>query len=141
MKFNYNDGGRSKSIKRSKQTNDCTVIALALALSMDYDIAYDFLKKMGRKSGQGFHLNLLLDGIIETGGSINEYIFKKHSFPALKGQPRMNVERFLNAYPKGIYIIRVAKHMACVKDGVLTDTHTCNHFKKCVYTAFECLKK
>ncbi len=136
MKFELNDGGRSLS-KRPKQKNDCTVRALALATNSPYDATYEFLAEQGRKCTKGFHLETLLTDASTIGFTVIGCCVKKHSFPATAGQPRMNVERFLIAYPKGRYILRMSKHVACVKDGVLLDTFDCRGGQKCVYTAFE----
>lgn len=46
------DAGRSQS-KRPRQSNDCTVRALALALDCPYDQAYDTLKTAGRIASRG----------------------------------------------------------------------------------------
>ena len=131
MKFNLNDGGRSTS-KRPKQTNDCTVRAFAISFNMGYDIAYEYLAKQGRECSQGFELNKLLE---KTPNLFDKKVTKL-SFPAKKGVSRMNVKDFVSQYTNGTYIIRVSKHMACVKDGVLEDTYNSYPFK-CVYTAFK----
>lgn len=60
---------------------------------------------------------------------------RKMSFPATKGQPRMNGERFCNAFPKGRYILNMAGHWSCCVNGVIYDTWDCS--QKCVYTAYE----
>lgn len=57
------------------------------------------------------------------------------SFPAKRGQPRMNGERFCRAYPKGRYILSMAGHLSCCIDGVIYDTWDCT--EKCVYGCYE----
>lgn len=59
----------------------------------------------------------------------------KLSFPAVKGAPRMNGERFCNAYHKGRYILNMAGHLTCCIDGVIYDTWDCS--QKCVYNAWK----
>ena len=59
----------------------------------------------------------------------------KLSFPAVKGKPRMNGERFCQAYPKGRYILNMAGHLTCCVDGVIYDTWDCS--QKCVYNAWK----
>ena len=56
-------------------------------------------------------------------------------FPAVKGKPRMNGERFCKAYPKGNYILVMAGHLSCCIDGVIYDTWDCSD--KCCYTAYK----
>lgn len=119
------DAGRSKS-RRSRQKNDCTVRALALARNLEYDIAYDMLAEAGRKCAKGFDIMRWLDG--------QEWA-TKIPFPAKKGEPRMNPVEFAKQYPSGKYICRVAKHVYCVVDGVAMDTHR-SRPNRCIYTAW-----
>lgn len=59
----------------------------------------------------------------------------KLSFPAVVGEPRMNGARFCEKFHKGTYILRMAKHLTCVIDGVIYDTWNCSD--KCVYNAWK----
>ena len=62
--------------------------------------------------------------------------YTKLSFPAVKGEPRMNGKRFCKTFPtKGRYILRVAGHLSCCIDGVIYDTWDCS--EKCVYNAYK----
>ena len=61
--------------------------------------------------------------------------FEKLSFPAVKGRPRMNGERFCESYPEGRYILNMAGHLSCCVDGIIYDTWDCSD--KCVYNAFK----
>jgi hypothetical protein len=124
--FRHNDGGRSCS-KRPKQKSDCTVCAVAIAFGMPYDCAYDLLRDAGRKCSRGFafhdwarrHPNLL------------EWI----SFPAVKGQTRMNPAKFCNQFRSGAWICRSAKHVFAVIDGVIQDTSAPSP-GRCIYGAY-----
>ena len=120
------DAGRSES-RRPRQSNDCTVRALATARQITYDAAYDVLKDAGRSSGRRFRMQDWLD--------LQPWA-EKISFPAVKGKPRMNVAAFVHQYPQGIFIVRVAKHVFAVRDGVVfDDSH--NRPDRCVYTAWK----
>ena len=57
------------------------------------------------------------------------------SFPAQKGKPRMNGERFCKAYPKGSYILNMAGHWSCCVDGIIYDTWDTS--EKCVYSCYK----
>ena len=127
LNYHFNDGGRGQS-KRPKQINDCTVRALSIIIKdMSYDDIYDFLASKGRKCSSGFALPKYLN---------KQLWAKKISFQAIKGQPRMNPNTFSQEYPKGIFIIRTAKHVAVVIDGVLHDTFNMRQ-DRCIYTAWE----
>jgi hypothetical protein len=119
------DAGRSQS-RRPKQSNDCTVRAVASAYGLDYDTAYDKLAAAGRKCFDGFHLGPWLD---DQGA-------EKLSFPAVKGQKRMNPAKFCAAYPKGRFICRTAKHVFAVIDGVVFDTWE-QRPDRCIYVAWQ----
>ena len=119
------DGGRSKS-KRPRQSNDCTVRAIAIAMGLDYDDAYDWLAAEGRESWSRFNI----DEFLKDRGA------RKISFPAVKGKPRMNPATFCKEFPKGRYICNVAKHVFAVVDGVVHDAFE-NRPNRCIYTAYE----
>lgn len=125
-----NDGGRSTS-RRPKQKNDCTVRALAISEGLDYDLAYDELKEAGRQCAKGFDF--------KAWAKAQPKRFESLSFPAVKGRPRMNVERFCHEYPSGTYIIRTAKHVMAVKGGVVYDD-CAPDMLRCVYAAYRILK-
>ena len=46
----------------------------------------------------------------------------------------MNGHLFCEMFPKGSYILNMAKHLSCCVDGVIYDTWDCSD--KCVYTAY-----
>jgi len=78
------DGGRHKS-KRPKQHNDCTVIALAVALKVPYDAAYDILKNAGRRPNDGFFTASYMNRqkwckTLKTGIGVQKFstFFQKH---------------------------------------------------------------
>lgn len=121
-----NDGGRSQS-KRPRQKNDCTVRALAIARGLPYDMAYDLIKDAGRTCSRGFHFPKWMSS--QPWG-------RKISFPAVKGQRRMNPSSFVVSFPKGRYICQVAKHVFSVVDGVVQDTFE-NAPDRCIYSCWE----
>lgn len=118
------DSGRSVS-RRPKQSNDCTVRALANVFDMDYDDAYDYLAAAGRKCSRGFHFKTL-----------EHPKLKWEAYQAIKGQSRKTISDFCKEHPEGKWIIRVSKHVAAVIDGVVYDTFESNP-TKCVYGAWK----
>jgi len=119
------DGGKASS-KRPRQSNDCTVRAVAIAFGWKYDDAYDWLSAEGRECGRGFHIDEFL---AERGA-------RKMSFPAIKGQRRMNPAAFCKQFPNGRYICRVAKHVFAVIDGVVHDSWE-QRPDRCIYKAWD----
>lgn len=128
--FIESSAGKERS-KRPKQKGDCTVLALAHCEGRNYDDAYDFMKKLGRKCFEGFHLDKAYLNDSES--------YQAHSFPAVKRQPRMTVWEFCIEHPSGRYILRTAKHVTCVIDGVLYDSWEQDP-NRCVYKAWEYLE-
>jgi len=120
------DGGRASS-SRPRQRNDCTVRALAIAGSLSYDDAYDLLKESGRKCSRGFQFSTWLN---------RQKWAARISFPAVKGQRRMNPATFVRQFPKGRFICQVAKHVFAIVDGVLLDSFE-NRPDRCIYAAWE----
>lgn len=133
MKYQFNDGGRSNS-KRPKQKNDCTVRALVIATDMKYDEVYDLLKDAGRKASKGFQLGEWLSTVDTV--SILGRKFNVMTFPAVKGQRRMNPEAFSERFPKGVFICKTAKHVFAVIDGVQYDTFQ-ERPDRCIYKAWK----
>lgn len=119
------DGGRATSA-RPKQKSDCTVRALAIARSLSYDDAYDLLKDAGRKCSRGFQFSTWLNA--------QEWA-RRTSFPAVKGQRRMNPATFVQQFPSGRHICQVAKHVFAVIDGVVFDAFE-NRPDRCIYAAW-----
>lgn len=120
------DAGREHS-KRPRQKDDCTVRAIAIALTLPYDTAYDMLADAGRKCSKRFHLDEWLK---------EQTFAHRIAFPAVKGERRMNPAKFCVTYPRGRFICKVAKHVFAVVDGVVNDTHR-NRPDRCIYVAWE----
>lgn len=124
--FIATDAGRAES-QRPCQQNDCTVRAVALSKSVSYDAAYDLLARAGRKCGGRFNFGAWV--------ALQPWA-NKISFPAAKGQRRMNPATFCQRYPVGIFILKTAKHVFVVKDGVMHDERP-EQDDRCVYVAWE----
>lgn len=116
---------------KGKIVGDCVKRAITTAAQMDYMEVQRQLNRYKRVTGaESFNEYTNCYPFVEKvlGG-------RKISFPAKKGQPRMNGTRFCEAYPKGRYILSMAKHWSCCVDGVIYDTWDCS--EKCVYQAWE----
>lgn len=121
----HTDGGRSGS-RRPRQKQDCTVRAIAIALVVPYDVAYDMIKDAGRKASRRFRLSDWLD--------TREWA-ARIPFPAIKGERRMNPAVFVERFPTGTFICKVARHVFAVIDGVVFDEFE-NRPDRCIYTAW-----
>lgn len=116
---------------QGKRVGDCVKRAIAKAANMDYKEVSLGLNRHKKITGaKTFNSDWNWLSYIENvlGG-------KKMSFPAVKGQKRMNGERFCKAYPKGSYVLQMANHLTACVDGVIYDTWDCS--EKCVYRAWK----
>lgn len=113
------------------RVGDCVKRAITTSTGMDYMEVQKELNRYKKVSGcEKFNESKNWKGYVE-----NVLKGKKLSFQAVKGQPRMNGERFCEAYPKGHYILNMAGHLSCCVNGVIYDTWDCSD--KCVYNAWE----
>lgn len=115
---------------QGKCVGDCVKRAITKATGMDYhevQLALNRYKKITKaeKFNDKKNCYAYVENILHG---------TKLSFPAVKGEPRMNGERFCQAYPRGKYILSMAGHWTCCIDGVIYDTWDCS--EKCVYQAW-----
>ena len=110
---------------------DCVKRAISKAANMDYMEVQRELNRHKKVTGCANYYDH------NHGTHYVEHVLHgvKMSFPAVKGKPRMNGERFCKAYPKGNYILVMAGHLSCCVDGVIYDTWDCS--EKCCYTAYK----
>ena len=116
---------------QGKLVGDCVKRAITKAAEMDY---HDVQLELNR------HKKLTGAKTFNEDKNWKSYVANVlngtwRSFPAKRGQPRMNGERFCKAYPKGRYILSMAGHLSCCIDGVIYDTWDCT--EKCVYGCYE----
>ena len=110
---------------------DCVKRAITVAAQMDYMEVQRELNRYKKITGaKAFNSDYNPHKYVE-----NVLHGVKMSFPAEKGKPRMNGQRFCESYKKGRYILNMAGHWSCCIDGVIYDTWDCS--LKTVYTAYK----
>lgn len=98
---------------------DCTVRALANAISCTWLESFDFLTAKARadyslpEDGPGFRKWLIEGGAKWT------------HCPAVKGKKRMTVLEFAETHPAGRFVVTVAGHETACVDGVILDAWNC----------------
>lgn len=109
-------------------TTDCVVRAISKAFNKDYLETRRELNKTKRE------LNFV--SYKET-KFIYKYLedCKRIIIKAEKGKPRIKGYDFIDLYPKGTYILKMAGHITVVKDGVLYDLWDSRY--RSVYTAWK----
>ena len=140
MKFNYSKdviaGIKSSKIAKS-ETNDCVVKAVAASTGVAYDTAHSFVKEtFKREEGKGVLNRELVENmskLSEVGTAkigTKEVAFEVMPKEAITNMYKLygelihrqkTVKSFLESYPKGSYIVTVAKHAFAVVDGVMID--------------------
>lgn len=107
---------------KNKHTADCVVRSISTALNKKWEDVFEDLIVLGRE------LSVMPNNKEAYGKYLEEYetinVFKQ----TLGGRKRLKV----NQVPEvGTYIVRVAKHLVTVVDGVIYDTWNCG--EKCAY--------
>jgi len=120
LKLVLTDGGRSKS-KRPKQTNDCTVRALAIAVNQPYDVVYDALAKGGRKCSSGFNIDTWL-----WKNRDNVFGYKAIMIESYKFELIQNIAHKIS---KGRYLICIRDHVYAFVNNAVHD-ETFKHGKR-----------
>lgn len=129
--FRQYDAGKGHRIADWEVAQDCTVRAIATAMKVPYDEAWELLyREQGKYRTAGYALPEYLKHDPKTFGVVR-YL----AFPAKSGVERMNARRFVRLHPSGQFILRMAHHVAAVNDGILYDTWDSS--AKCVYGAWE----
>ena len=132
MEFIYSDGGRSKYFK-AKDVGDCVVRAICNASGKDYKEVYDALNNLSR----GERIGKRKRKISSSRNGVYKQVYRKYIEGVLGWEwvscsgigKGISVHLNENEMPsKGTYIVRVSRHLTCVKDGVLVDTYDCSRF-------------
>jgi hypothetical protein len=140
MKFNYSKdviAGIKTSKVANKENNDCVVKAVAASIGVTYDTAHTFVKETFNREDRKGVLN---KDLVENMSKLSEVGVAKIgtkdvSFEVMPKQAITNmyklygelihrqktVKSFMESYPKGSYIVTVAKHAFAVVDGVMID--------------------
>ncbi len=108
-------------------TTDCVVRAVALAFDADYIETRKILNQHKRFIGIDSYKNK---------NFLYDYLepYERIIIPKIKGKPRLNPEEFIKTYGNGTFIVKMAKHVVCIKNGKLLDTWDSS--EKTIYTAW-----
>ena len=137
MKFIHSDGGRNKYFKASN-VGDCVCRAICNATGEDYKKIYDLINELSkneRTSKRKRGTSNARSGVYKsTEKKIIEDIlgWKWHSCMTIGSGCKVHLTD--SELPNGNLIVRVSKHLTCVKNGILYDTYDCSrNGTRCVY--------
>jgi hypothetical protein len=125
MKFQYSDGGRSQYF--SGIVGDCVTRAFSLGLDKSYLEIYELVNKISqlelddiKKKGIGKKKQ----DISSAGGGVYQKTIRKigEHFGLKYKEKSGRIDKL-----KGRdYILMLAEHMTCIRDGIILDTHDCS---------------
>lgn len=137
--FIYNDGGRAAAGFKGT-ARDCVCRAICIATGLPYQEVWDHLAQHNgeqRKSRRAKCTGATADRGIHTRRKwFNEYMISLgfNWEPTMKIGQGCKVHLKADELPGGTIICNVSKHMVCVIDGVIHDTHDCSRGgTRCVY--------
>lgn len=130
LKFQYNDGGRSKYFK-AKNVGDCVCRAIAIASQTDYKVVYNMLKKEQNATPRNGVYRKFYDKVIKALGG------KWHASMTIGGGCKVHLRA--GEIPEvGRIICKLSHHLVAVVDGVINDTYDCTRDgNRCVYGYYE----
>lgn len=134
MEIIYTDGGRSKYFK-AVEVGDCVTRAVAIATDRDYKEVYDEINEFAKRERRGKHSKS------NARNGVRKQTTRKYLeslgwvfVPTMQIGAGCKVHLNKDELPSGTIIVKVSHHLACVKDGVLYDTHDCTRGgERCVY--------
>jgi len=127
MQWIKTDGGRSKYFKG--EADDCVVRSIALATGRNYREIYDVLKaKMGKGKSprNGVHKKTYHDFILSLGF---EWV------PYMGVGTGCTIHLKKEELPDGTMICRLSKHLCCVREHTIFDSHHPGS-NRCVYGVY-----
>ena len=94
---------------------DCAIRAVAAALDVSWDEAFDMIARNAKQMGATMNRNAAWGSVLRQHG------FTKHIVPN-SCPDCYDAADFCLDHPKGVYVLGFDTHTACVIDGVLLDT-------------------
>lgn len=141
MKWVFDDGGRSKYFTATN-VGDCVTRAITIATGKDYKEVYDEIQRRSKEETP----KQLKKHRRGKRSNARSGVFKDTYKPYLENElgwvwhPTMEIGTGCTTHltsdelPKGTLIVRVSRHLTCVKDGVIYDTYDCSRGgTRCVY--------
>lgn len=99
----------------ANRTDDCSVRAIAAALGVSWDDAYDMISRNAKAMGEMMHKNAAWGSVLRQHGFTRAII--PNTCPDC-----YTARDFCIDHPRGIYVLGFDGHVATVIDGQLWDT-------------------
>lgn len=125
LSFEYDDGGRSKYFK-AENVSDCVTRAISIALGLDYKEVYDEINTIAKKERKGSRKR----GKSRSREGVYKNTYKKflasrgwEFVPTMKIGEGCRMHFTADEIPSGTIILKLSRHLVCVKDKVIHDTY------------------
>src|SRR5271168_1561559 len=136
MKFQFNDGGRMAA-GYTGSTGDCVVRSVAIATGIPYQRVYDYVNQLAVNERTGTRKR----GKSNARTGVYRATFRKMMeslgwvwTPTMHIGSGCKMHLRARELPPGRLVVSVSKHVTCVIDGVIHDTHDCSRRgTRCVY--------
>ena len=143
LKFEVDDGGRAAAGYKG-QAGDCVVRSIAIVTGMTYQKVYNDLynaNKVFRSTSKTKLARSLKQKNDSPRSGTHRVVLKNYlSQLGFQWTPTMFVGQGCKVHlkkeelPSGTLLVSCSKHITCIKDGVLHDTHDCSrNGTRCVY--------
>lgn len=117
--------------KYYRETNCCTVIAVAVAANIGFGKAYHAMKREGRKDRRGAYFTQYKAALVKLG-------YKVERRDIYMGKTLATAKRLC---PKqGTFLINTRSHVTCIRDGVMVDWAADNNSRKRIIGIHEVIK-
>ena len=138
--FNYNDGGRAKYFN-VKGVSDCVCRAIAIGNDMDYKEVYDLINEYAKKEHTGKRKKRISSARNGVYKNTTKKILESLGWTwvaTMEIGKGCQVHLRANDIPMNeTIIVSVSKHLTCIKNGIINDTHDCSREgNRCVYGYF-----
>lgn len=137
MKFQYNDGGRSKAGYKG-QADDCVCRAIAIATGLDYEEVYRSLNTLCSAARGRAAKGRARTGVFRKVYEAYLNTLGWEWVPTMAVGQGCKVHMKADELPSGTIILRLSRHLCTVIDGVAHDTM--DHSRggtRCVYGYFK----
>lgn len=112
-----------------RETNDCTVRALAAAANIDYSLAHRLMAKHGRQFGQGTRHECQLKAYTEAGGELRAIFghdkgakYRARLSPDVPHVEGITLKVLLEQIPMGRFVAIVRQHAFAIIDRQIADS-------------------
>lgn len=125
MKFQYSDGGRS--LYFSGIVGDCVTRAFSIGLNKSYLEVYELVNKISQLELEDVKKKGIrkkkIDISSASSGVYQKTIRKIGDHFGLKYRNELGIVKKLKGRN---YLVVLAEHMTCIREGILLDTHDCS---------------